>query len=143
MDLFEFDRFYGTEFNMNKAEDQMLLAVTRANAVWRVPLGAEPGRLVARVGTFIQMSGSFGGPDGMALDEAENLVVAHVGMGSVWVFSRLGEPLYRIRAPAGLRTTNIAFGGAERKTLYITESETGSILTAKLDMPGKLMYSHT
>jgi hypothetical protein len=27
-------------------------------------------------------------------------------------------------------------------TIYITDSETGTILSAKLDVPGKDMYSH-
>jgi gluconolactonase len=32
--------------------------------------------------------------------------------------------------------TNLAFGGADRKTLYCTESVTGSVLRARLDRPG-------
>ena len=120
-------------------ESILYLAVTRANAVWRVPL--QPDGLVGRVGVFIQMSGGTG-PDGMAIDEEGNLAVCHVGMGSVWLFSRLGRPLAEIRSCAGLGTTNAAFGGPERKTLFVTESETGSILKAELSVPGKLMYSH-
>jgi gluconolactonase len=37
----------------------------------------------------------------------------------------------------------VAFGWPDRDTLYITESSTGTILTAKLAVPGKLMYSHS
>jgi gluconolactonase len=33
---------------------------------------------------------------------------------------------------AGFSTTNLAFGGPEGKSLFITESETGSILRAEL-----------
>lgn len=120
-------------------ESILYLAVTRANAVWRVPL--YPDGLIGRVGVFIQMSGGTG-PDGMAIDEEGNLAVCHVGMGSVWLFSRLGRPLAEIRSCAGLLTTNAAYGGPERKTLYITESETGSILKADLSVAGKPMYSH-
>ncbi|HEV2302235.1 MAG TPA: SMP-30/gluconolactonase/LRE family protein [Stellaceae bacterium] len=120
-------------------ESILYLAVTRANAVWRVPL--YPDGLIGRVGVFIQMSGGTG-PDGMAIDEEGNLAVCHVGMGSVWLFSRLGRPIAEIRSCAGLGTTNAAYGGPERKTLYITESETGSILKADLSVPGKPMYSH-
>ena len=124
---------------LNADETILYLAVTRANAVWRVPLW--PDGLIGRVGVFIQMSGGTG-PDGMAIDEAGNLAVCHVGMGSVWLFSPLGRPLAEIRSCAGLGTTNAAFGGPERRSLYITESETGSILKADLSVPGKLMYSH-
>ena len=65
-----------------------------------------------------------------------------LGMGSVWGFSRLGEPLWRIRSPEGLTNTNLAFGGPDNRRLYITESQTGCILTADLMVPGKTMFSH-
>lgn len=124
---------------MNKDESRLYVAVTRANAVWRMPL-IDGG--VVKVGTFIQLSGGHAGPDGMALDEQGGLVVAHAGFGSVWHFSELGEPIARVRSCAGLMTTNVAFGGADRKDLYITESTTGTILKARLSVAGKVMYSH-
>jgi gluconolactonase len=120
-------------------EDILYLAVTRNNAVWRVPLLPDGG--IGRVGIFIQLSGGMG-PDGMAMDAEGNLTVCHVGMGSVWLFSRLGRPLAEIQSCAGIGTTNAAYGGPERKTIYITDSETGTILSAKLDVAGKEMYSH-
>jgi gluconolactonase len=124
---------------MNLAENQLLVAVTRANAVWRLPLMADGG--VSKVGVFIQLSGG-GGPDGMALDAAGNLYVAHVGNGCVWSFSPLGHPIHRIVSCTGLSTTNVAFGGADNTSLFITESETGTILRAELSFAGKQMYSH-
>jgi gluconolactonase len=117
-------------------EEILYLAVTRGNAV---PLFADGS--TGRVGIFIQMSGGTG-PDGMAMDEAGSLAVCHVGMGSVWLFSKFGRPLAELRSAAGIGTTNIAYGGPDRRTVYITESETGTILTARLEVPGKLMYSH-
>jgi gluconolactonase len=124
---------------MNKEETLIYVAVTRGNCVWRVPFLRDGS--IAKVGLFIQLSGG-GGPDGLALDEDGGLIVAHVGMGSVLTFSPLGEPVSRIRSCAGHYTTNIAFGWPDRNTLYITESATGTILTAQLDVAGKLMYSH-
>lgn len=124
---------------LDRDEGVLYVAVTRANAVWRVPLMADGG--VAKVGTFIQLSGGVG-PDGLALDEDGNLVVAHAGIGAVWLFSRLGEPLYRIRSCRGLHTTNVAYGGADNRTLFITEADSGSILTARLPVPGRRMFSH-
>jgi gluconolactonase len=38
--------------------------------------------------------------------------------------------------------TNIAFGGAKRKTLYITDSLNGEILTAEMPVAGKRMFAH-
>jgi gluconolactonase len=80
------------------------------------------------------MSGG-SGPDGLAIDAAGNLYVAHAGMGSVWKFSPRGEPLLRIVSCMGAMTTNIAFGGVNQQDLYITESETGSVLIAHLPSP--------
>jgi gluconolactonase len=106
--------------------------------VWRVPL--MPDSTASKVGIFVQLSGGLGGPDGLAMDDDDNLAIAHAGLGTVWLFSRLGEPLYRIRSCTGLATTNLAYGGPDRKSLYITESETGTILVAKLPVPGRVMY---
>jgi len=36
-----------------------------------------------------------------------------------------------VRSPGGLGTTNCAFGGPEGRTLFITESDSGSILKAE------------
>lgn len=118
----------------------MYLAVTRANAIWRIPMRRD-GTL-GRVGNYIQLSGG-AGPDGMALDEDGGLVVAHAGMGSVWHFDRLGRPISEIRSCVGELTTNVAFGGPERKTLYITEAGTGSVLVAELDVAGLPTFAHS
>jgi gluconolactonase len=124
---------------LNRAETILYLCVTRNNAVWRVPLLEHGG--VGRVGIFIQMSGGTG-PDGMAMDEEDNLAICHVGFGAVWLFSRLGEPLFRIKSCAGLGTTNCAYGGAGRRSLFITDSATGSVLRAELPVAGRAMFSH-
>ena len=110
---------------------ELFVAMTRANALWRVPLRDGPS--TAKVGVFVQLSGGIG-PDGLAMDEAGNLAIAHVGLGSVWLVSPEGEPLMRMRAPEGRRTTNIAYGGPDRRTLFITEAATGSVLAVP-DMP--------
>ena len=125
---------------MNLDETTLYLAVTRANAIWRVPLARDGG--VVKVGVFIQMSGG-SGPDGLALDAEGRLLVAHVGMGTVWVFDPLGIPVGRIRSPAGLFTTNLAFGGPDNRTIFITESASATILRAEMTVPGKRMFSHS
>jgi gluconolactonase len=124
---------------LNKAESAIFLAVTRANAIWRVPLMNDGS--ASKVGTFIQMSGG-SGPDGLAIDEDDNLAICHVGLGSVWLFSALGEPMLRIRSPKGHLTTNCAYGGPDGKTLFITESKSGTVLTARMPVAGRAMFSH-
>jgi len=124
---------------LDLSETMLYVAVTRANAIWRVPLLADGG--VAKVGNFIQLSGGMG-PDGLAMDADGNLAIAHVGLGSVWLFSALGEPMLRVRSCEGLHTTNVAYGGTDGRTLYITESATGNILTAAMPVAGRPMFSH-
>jgi gluconolactonase len=117
---------------LDPREHFLYIAATRSNSVWRAMV--LPDRSLTRVGNFIQMSGG-SGPDGLAIDAAGNLYVAHAGMGSVWKFSPRGEPLLRIVSCMGAMTTNIAFGGVNQQDLYITESETGSVLIAHLPSP--------
>lgn len=129
---------------LSPKEDFLYLAVTRTLSVWRVPLDIPPGMIgtspVGSTGVFLQLSGG-GGPDGMAVDSAGNIVVAHSGFGSVWVFSPIGEPLYRIKSEVGYSTSNIVYGGPDRRTLYITESSSGSILTAQMPTPGEKLFA--
>lgn len=116
----------------------LYVAVTRANAVWRVPLMKDG--TVAKVANFIQLSGG-GGPDGLAVDGAGGLAVAHIGLGVVWLFDRRGRPVGRVQSTQGDHTTNMAFGGPEGKTLFITESESGQILQADMPHAGLRLYS--
>jgi gluconolactonase len=125
---------------LDMAETTVFVNATRGNCVWRVPMLADGS--VYKVGVFIQLSGGLGGPDGLAMDAEGGLAVAHIGMGAVWLFDRLGEPRLRVRSCRGLATTNLAYGGPDGRDLFITESETGSILTARVAVPGRPMYSH-
>jgi gluconolactonase len=122
---------------LNKRETALYVAVTRANAVWRIELD-DPAR---RAGLFVQLFAA--GPDGVALDDDGNVVVAHPTVGAVWIFSRIGEPLFYMKSCAREMTTNVAFGGPDNKTLFITESRSGSILTATVPVSGQRMFSHT
>lgn len=124
----------------NPEETILYVAVTRANAVWRLPIMADGG--VSKVGVFVQLSGGLAGPDGMAMDVEGGLSVCHAGLGSVWLFNHVGEPLYRIKSCEGLSTTNLAYGGAQNRTVFITESDSGTILQAELPVAGQPMVSH-
>jgi gluconolactonase len=123
---------------MNLDESALFLAVTRANAVWKLPLMHDGS--VSKVGTYVQLSGGTG-PDGLALDAQGRLAIAHTGFGCVWIVDAKGEPVYRINSCEGLHTTNVAYGGEDGKTLFITESGSGTVLSARLDVPGKRMFS--
>lgn len=114
-------------------ERVLYLAVTRANQVWRVPLLPDGG--VAKVGAFFTSHGP-SGPDGLAVDERGRVIVANPGLGVVWVLDPRAEPEVVLRRRAGSSLTNLAFGGPERKTLYCTESVSGSVLVADLEVAG-------
>jgi len=121
-------------------EKALFVAVTRANQVWRLPL--HPDGTTSKVAAFITLSGGLAGPDGLAIDETGGLAVAHCGLGTVWLFDQLGEPRYRIRSCEGISTTNLAFGGPGNRSLFITESDTGTILQAEVPVAGHPMFSH-
>lgn len=125
---------------LSPAEDALYVAVTRANAVYRVPLRAD--RSVGKVGVYLHLSGGAGGPDGLAVDRHGGLAIAHYGLGRVWLFDHRGLPAGHIDHPAGDGTTNVAYGGPDRRSLYITEATAGSILVAEAPEPGLPLYSH-
>ncbi len=122
--------------------DQVLyVAMTRAAAVWRVPLFPEG---TAKVGLFARLPAGVIGPDGMALDEQGTLYVCHASRGRVYAFDAHGEEVLSVDCRhIGRTTTNLAFGGPDMRDLYITVSDAGVIAHAKMPVPGRPMYSHT
>jgi len=116
----------------------LFVAVTRANAVWRGPL-MKDGTL-SKVGAFRTFFGT-SGPDGLAVDVDNRLVVAHASLGGAFVVNARGEVTHFVRSPAGSSVTNVAFRPGTSE-LVMTESETGSVLVADLPAPGVALYSH-
>ena len=114
-------------------ERVLYLAVTRGNCVWRVPL--LPDGSVAKVGQFFTSYGP-SGPDGLAVDAEGRLLVANPGLGYVWVLNDRAEPVQVMRGLPGSSITNLAFGGADRDQIYVTDSTHGRILRATLGVPG-------
>lgn len=125
---------------MNASENQLYVAATRGNSIWRLPLMADG--TTTKVGLFIQLSGGLAGPDGLALDAEGGVVVAHPGVG-IWRFDRSGRTTHLIECPDGAMWTNIAFGGVENDELHIVDSSAGAIWATKMPYPGKRMHSHT
>jgi gluconolactonase len=115
----------------------LYLAVTRGNCIWRVPLLADGS--VAKVGQFFTSYGP-SGPDGLAVDALGRLLIANPGLGVVWVLNARAEPVVVLRGPVGASTTNIAFGGPDRSTLFVTDSTHGNVLKAELDAPGTPLH---
>jgi len=80
--------------------------------------------------------------DSLAVDSAGNICVASQGRARSSFQARGGEP-ERIATPDFL-TTNIAFGGSELSTAYITLGATGRLVTMSWPRPGlRLNYQET
>lgn len=95
----------------------------------------------------IQPNGSVGGKrlliafadhgmDGMRADEQGNLLVARYGAGSVAMVSPAGKLLREIRLK-GSKPTNVAFGGADGRTVYVTLQDRGAIEQFRTAYPGR------
>jgi gluconolactonase len=122
---------------LNGRNTQVYVAVTRAQQIWRLPLMADGQP--SKTGVAIQLSGGHAGPDGIEMDAEDGLVVCHLGVG-VWRFDANGLPTHLVHADGHRLLTNVAFGGPDRKTLYITDSLNGEILTARMPVAGKVLF---
>lgn len=71
-------------------------------------------------------------PDGMAVDCLGNIYATEHGLKRVRVFTPEGEQIATISVDA--KITNAAFGGPERKTLYLTGA--GAIWSIQLEVAG-------
>jgi gluconolactonase len=80
-------------------------------------------------------------PDGMTVDCAGNIYAADNGGRSILVFSPEGEQLGTIGGQAAFAqgVTNVAFGGPNRTTVFITtfsQAESGGLYSVELGVPG-------
>ncbi|KTS74898.1 SMP-30/gluconolactonase/LRE family protein [Pantoea stewartii] len=114
-------------------EKVLYVAMTRGNVIWRVPLQRDGS--VSKVGQFFTSHGP-SGPDGIAVNAQGELLIANPGLGRVWLLNDLAEPIEILTSPVGRSTTNLCFGGDQRRQLFITESVSGSILTCSMQTPG-------
>jgi sugar lactone lactonase YvrE len=76
------------------------------------------------------------GTDGMRCDAKGNLYVARFGKGVVAKVSPAGELLREIEL-TGKRPTNIAFGGKDGCTVYVTLMDMGNLESFRVDIPGR------
>jgi len=81
------------------------------------------------------------GLDGMRCDVKGNIYVARYGKGTVAVISPAGQLLYEINLIAE-KPTNVAFGGREGKTVYVTCQDRGYIETFNSQFVGRSFTLH-
>lgn len=100
--------------------------------VWAYDLNADGGisnkRLLIEFPDF--------GMDGMRCDAEGNLYITRYGKGTIVKVSPSGKILEEI-ALIGKKPSNIAFGGNDGRTAYVTLQDQGNIETFRVDKPGR------
>ena len=124
----------GTTNGVEVGTDEATLYVNESNQrnVWAYDLstaGEVSGkRLLIRFDDF--------GLDGMRCDVAGNLYITRYGKGVVAVVSPEGVLLREVDL-ASTRPTNIAFGGPDGRTAYVTTQDRGNVETFRVELPGR------
>jgi len=75
------------------------------------------------------------GFDGMRVDVDGNLYITRMGKGVVAVMSPQGEVIREIDV-IGKRPSNLCFGGPDGRTVYVTEVESGRLVSFRVERPG-------
>jgi gluconolactonase len=113
-------------------EQTLYVTDTESSELWAFPLGADgttgAGRVLARLKPW--KSGVVSVADGMTLDADGRLYVT--GPGGVWVFAPNGGRLGVIATPEP--PSACAFGGPDRRTLYITART--RLYSLRMKVPG-------
>jgi gluconolactonase len=111
-------------------ESELYVTETRTRRVWGFEL-LEPGVVGAWRSVATVPAGGpigFGSADGCCVDARGNIVVATIGAGGVTIFSRAGELLEIAPIDDDPMPTNVAFGGLDGTTIYVTCGSTGRLL---------------
>jgi len=129
----------GTTNGIEVSPDEKTLYVNESvqRNVWAYDLSPEGGvsnkRLLIRFSDF--------GMDGMRCDVEGNLYITRHGKGTVVMVSSEGQILREI-AVKGKKPSNIAFGGEDGRTCYITLQDDGSMETFRVEHPGRSSKLH-
>lgn len=124
----------GTTNGVEVSPDERTLYVneTRQRRVWAYDLAADGSisnkRLIHEFPDF--------GMDGMRCDVAGDLYITRWGKGTVVQLSPSGE-LIREIGLLGKQCTNIAFGGVDGCTAYVTVADRGNVETFRVERPGR------
>ncbi|HEU4960319.1 MAG TPA: SMP-30/gluconolactonase/LRE family protein [Sphingomonas sp.] len=86
-------------------------------------------------GTFLYSSGGYTYFDSLGVEEDGNVCVATIGASGISIVSPEGALVEFVPTPDPF-TTNICWGGADRRTAFITLSGTGQLATMRWPRPG-------
>ena len=109
---------------------KLYVSASQPREVWAYDVKSDGSVSGGRLFATIEKSDDKGGADGMAADVNGNIYCA--GPTAVWVWSPDGKLVEKITPP--VRPINCAFGGEDRKTLYITAGP--AIYTIRMNVTG-------
>ena len=124
----------GTTNGIEVSPDEKLLYVNESaqRNIWAYDLSAEGEisnkRLLIQFPDF--------GMDGMRCDIEGNLYVTRHGKGTIAKLSPAGEVLLEVQL-TGKLCSNIAFGGPDGRTCYVTMADRGNVEVFRADLPGR------
>ncbi len=129
----------GTTNGIEVSPDNKTLYVNESvqRKVWRFDID-EQGHITNKQ---LHISFSDYGLDGMRADQAGNLYIARYGKGVVTVVSPQGQVIREIKL-IGSYPTNVAFGGSDGKTVYVTMQKRGAIEQFSAPIAGRTFTSN-
>lgn len=110
-------------------ESELYVTETRTRRIWAFELTA-PGQVRAWRSLATVPAGGpigFGSADGCCVDAEGNIVVATIGGGGVTIFAPTGRMVGEATLDDPM-PTNVAFGGPDRRTLYVTCGSSGRLM---------------
>jgi len=122
----------GTANGIDLSPDEKILYVNASGKVWAYNLS--PDGNVSSRRLFIEFPDF--GMDGMRCDIKGNLYVTRYGKGTVVKISPEGKVIREISL-VGKKPSNIAFGGKDGCTAYVTLQDQGNLESFRVDFPGR------
>ncbi|MEM6628089.1 MAG: SMP-30/gluconolactonase/LRE family protein [Bacteroidota bacterium] len=130
--LLESDMGTTNGVELNPDESQLYVNESISRKVWVYDLSKEGE--ISNKRLLIEFPDH--GMDGMRCDSEGNLYITRHGKGTVAIVSSAGSLLHEVSL-TGAKPSNIAFGGPEGKTCYITLQDKGNIETFQALYPGR------
>jgi len=122
----------GTANGIEVSPDEKKLYVNASGSIYAYDLSTDGNISGKRVLTAF----ADGGMDGMRCDINGNIYVTRFGKGVVVKISPEGKTIREIQL-TGKSPTNIAFGGTDGRTAYVTLQDQGNIESFRTDLPGR------
>jgi gluconolactonase len=122
----------GTANGIEVSPDEKTLYVNAGRTVWAYDLSPEGE--VSNKSVLIEFPDF--GMDGMRCDIYGNLYIARFGKGVVAIVSPEGKLVREVQL-TGKRPTNVAFGGKDGQTVYVTLQDQGNLESFRVEVPGR------